>query len=220
MKNRIFILISIAIMCLLLQAEEHTAFSAVGSVDSYCPLIEITSPVGGENYTTGDVINLEFSINESHFAAAPQTPILIELYVDNFHYAQLDTELPAEESGEYTFSGIVPDVSAEQVWFNISALDIYGNGGYASSEPFSLNLNIFYGDVNDDEEVCSYDASLILQYVVDFDPIPEDPRPWEQWRFLRADVDLDGEILACDAAYILQYIVGTLEELPVDGGRD
>jgi hypothetical protein len=55
-------------------------------------------------------------------------------------------------------------------------------------------------------------------FVVDFDPLPEDPVPWEDWRMERADVDLDEYLCALDAAYILQYVVGVINELPVTGG--
>jgi hypothetical protein len=72
-----------------------------------------------------------------------------------------------------------------------------------------------YGDVDNNFVVESYDASLILMYVVGLDPLPEDPVPWEDWRIARADVDLEGTITAYDGALILQYVVGIIDELPV-----
>ncbi|MCF7921056.1 MAG: T9SS type A sorting domain-containing protein [Candidatus Cloacimonetes bacterium] len=72
-----------------------------------------------------------------------------------------------------------------------------------------------YGDIDNNYVVESYDASLVLMYVVGFDPIPEDPIPWEDWRIARADVDLDCNIAAYDGALILQYVVGIIELLPV-----
>ncbi len=77
---------------------------------------------------------------------------------------------------------------------------------------------IQYGDVDDNDEIDSYDASVILMYVVGLDPLPEDPVPWEEWRLLRADVNLNNFIGALDAAYILQYVVGIIDELPVING--
>ena len=76
---------------------------------------------------------------------------------------------------------------------------------------------IRYGDINDDNVTDSYDASLLLMYVVGMDPLEDDPLPWEDWRLERADVDLDGETVALDAAFILQNTVGMIE-LPVTGG--
>jgi len=76
---------------------------------------------------------------------------------------------------------------------------------------------IRYGDINDDNVTDSYDASLLLMYVVGIDPLEDDPIPWEDWRLERADVDLDGETVALDAAFILQNTVGMIE-LPVTGG--
>ncbi|MCF7918282.1 MAG: T9SS type A sorting domain-containing protein [Candidatus Cloacimonetes bacterium] len=72
-----------------------------------------------------------------------------------------------------------------------------------------------YGDIDDNFVSESYDASLILMYVVGLDPIPEDPLPWEEWRIIRADVDLDGMITAYDATLILQFVVGIIDLLPV-----
>jgi len=92
----------------------------------------------------------------------------------------------------------------------------FNNGkGYFTKSDTIIPENPLFFDIDADGEICSYDASLILQYVVDFDPIPEDPRPWMEWRLMRADVDIDGEILACDADYILQYIVEIIPELPI-----
>ncbi|MDP8220954.1 MAG: dockerin type I domain-containing protein, partial [Candidatus Stygibacter frigidus] len=72
---------------------------------------------------------------------------------------------------------------------------------------------ISYGDISDNGVVDSYDASLVLMYVVGLDPLPElDPLPWSDWRVERADVNLSGDIGAIDAAYILQYVVGIISE--------
>ncbi|MDP8210824.1 MAG: GLUG motif-containing protein, partial [Candidatus Stygibacter australis] len=74
---------------------------------------------------------------------------------------------------------------------------------------------IHYGDIDNNAVVESYDAGLLLMYVVGLDPLPEDPVPWEAWRLLWADVDVNGEVEALDAAYILQYVVGIITEFPV-----
>jgi hypothetical protein len=72
-----------------------------------------------------------------------------------------------------------------------------------------------YGDIDDNGEVEAFDASLVLSYVVGYDPIPEiDPIPWLDWRVARSDVSLNGEIEAFDGALILCYVIGTIPELP------
>jgi PKD repeat protein len=74
---------------------------------------------------------------------------------------------------------------------------------------------LHYGDINNNSEVDSYDAALLLMYIVGLDPLPEDPVPWQAWRLLWADVDVNGEVDAQDAAHILQYVVGIITEFPV-----
>jgi predicted outer membrane repeat protein len=74
-----------------------------------------------------------------------------------------------------------------------------------------------YGDINNDNVTDSYDAALLLMYVVGINPFEDDPLPWSDWRLERADVDLNSEIDALDAAFILQNTVGLIE-LPVTGG--
>ena len=67
----------------------------------------------------------------------------------------------------------------------------------------SGNINVLalnYGDVNFNDNVQAYDASLILQYLMNY--IEFD---WAQERL--ADVTLDSTISALDASVILQYIV-------------
>jgi PKD repeat protein len=81
----------------------------------------------------------------------------------------------------------------------------------------TVDEGLMYGDVDDNRLVESVDAGLVLMHTVGFDPIPEDPLPWEEWRRIQADVDLDEEISAVDGAYILQYVVGIIEELPISG---
>mgnify|MGYP002725483435 CR=1 FL=1 len=87
--------------------------------------------------------------------------------------------------------------------------------------PLSLNVlegsGCMLGDIDRNDAVQAYDASIALMYSVGLDPIPEiDPIPWEDNRFCSADVDCDMSVLAYDASLILQYVVGTLEEWPCD----
>lgn len=75
----------------------------------------------------------------------------------------------------------------------------------------------FYGDIDENMEVDSYDAALLLQYIVGYDPLPElDPIPWEDERIERADTDGDDTITAYDAALILRFAVGIINQFPAE----
>lgn len=86
--------------------------------------------------------------------------------------------------------------------FNADLIPQLGSG--------SINvLALNYGDVNFNDDVQAYDASLILQYLMNY--IEFD---WAQERL--ADVTLDSTISALDASVILQYIVELVDSLPYD----
>jgi Secretion system C-terminal sorting domain/Bacterial Ig domain len=72
-----------------------------------------------------------------------------------------------------------------------------------------------YGDIDDNGDVESFDAGLILQYAVGINPEPAAPLPWEDWRITAADVSGDLEIGAYDGALVLQYYVGIIYAFPV-----
>ena len=83
-----------------------------------------------------------------------------------------------------------------------------GNGG-AKEEIGSFKYYVPYtlGDVNDNGDINTYDASLILQYCVASNAdkntvIPEDLHP-------AADVNVNGDINTYDASLILQYCVAS-----------
>lgn len=80
-----------------------------------------------------------------------------------------------------------------------------------------LLSSLHYGDVDNNSEVESLDASLILQYVIGFDPAPAAPLPWEDWRITVADVSGSGSIGAYDAALILRYVLDLIDIFPVEG---
>jgi predicted outer membrane repeat protein len=102
----------------------------------------------------------------------------------------------------------------EEVLLNLEAEEYEGEAPDMGAYEFS---GVKYGDINNDGAIDSYDASLLLMYVIGMDPLEDDPVPWEEWRVERADVNLDGEIEALDAALVLQNAVGLIE-LPVRGG--
>ena len=78
--------------------------------------------------------------------------------------------------------------------------------------------DIAYGDIDDNGDVDAYDAAIVLQYFVGFDP-PGAPLPWAVWRLWRADVDGNGEVEAYDASLIQQYSVGLINSFPVENFR-
>ncbi|MCF7920286.1 MAG: right-handed parallel beta-helix repeat-containing protein [Candidatus Cloacimonetes bacterium] len=101
------------------------------------------------------------------------------------------------------------------IWIDLEDNEYYGIAPDMGAFEYEGEFLVSYGDIDNNLTVESYDVSLLLQYLVGFDPLPEDPVPWNEWRLQRADVDLDGNIYAIDGSYILQYIVGILEGLPV-----
>jgi hypothetical protein len=70
-------------------------------------------------------------------------------------------------------------------------------------------LDITYGDVSMNGIVSAYDASLILQHVVNLIELS----PAQQQR---ADVTGNHQITAYDAALVLQYTVGLIDKFPIE----
>ncbi|MCF7912658.1 MAG: T9SS type A sorting domain-containing protein [Candidatus Cloacimonetes bacterium] len=215
MKTRL-VLILLATVFFSLQAEMVIAESDYFTVDSKLPEITIITPNGGEVYSPDDIAEISFEIVEDSFAAAPVEPVTLQVYFDEVQNPAYDVTMPAAET-LYSYDWTVPNQPSENVFTKVIATDYYGNSAESESGVFEISepIALVYGDVDDNGEVEAYDVSLILMYVVDLDPIPEDPVPWENWRFLRADVDLDNEIHAVDGSYILQYVVEIRDSLPV-----
>ena len=67
---------------------------------------------------------------------------------------------------------------------------------------------ILYGDVSLNNKVSSYDASLILKYLVKDDSL-------NKQQILNGDVTADSSISTLDASLILQYTVQLLDGLPI-----
>ncbi|MCF7913333.1 MAG: hypothetical protein K9M99_12450 [Candidatus Cloacimonetes bacterium] len=68
------------------------------------------------------------------------------------------------------------------------------------------------GDVDDNGSIDAFDASVLMRYIVGWDPAPYAPLPWEAWRLVIADATLDGELDSYDCSLILQYVVGIINE--------
>ena len=99
-----------------------------------------------------------------------------------------------------------------EVWIDMPDDEYWGEAPDMGAYEYSA---VYYGDIDDNSIVESYDASLVLMNVVGINALEEDQLPWEEWRQLRADIDLDAVIGAVDGAYILQYVVGIIDEFPV-----
>lgn len=97
----------------------------------------------------------------------------------------------------------------------LSSLDEGNHTGEGVSELCNLS-SIRYGDVDNNSLIESIDGSLILQYVVEIDPSPLAPLPWEDWRLTMANVSGNEYIEAYDASLILQYVVGLIDVFPVE----
>ncbi|MBC8313817.1 MAG: hypothetical protein H8E33_06250 [Candidatus Cloacimonetes bacterium] len=69
---------------------------------------------------------------------------------------------------------------------------------------------IIYGDVNNDDNVTSYDAALTLQYSAGL------ISDWTENQITAGDVNGDENISSYDAALILQYSAGLIDEFPVE----
>lgn len=103
-------------------------------------------------------------------------------------------------------NGVVYIYSADEVLLNTITVGVIPQdaGFYNFDE-------IIYGDVNNDESVTSYDASLTLQYSAGI------IADWEDWQIIAGDVDGNGSVTSFDAALILQYSAGLIDEFPVEG---
>jgi hypothetical protein len=139
------------------------------------------------------------------------------LEADDWNYAFLNYDgnnwssqitLPAEP-GEFEYYLKAQDVANNSVTHPLT-------GQYAPHH-FTLLQGIAYGDIDENGNVESYDAALLLQYVVGLDPLPElDPLPWDMARLTAADVDGSGELDSYDASLIMQYFVNLIEIFPVE----
>jgi hypothetical protein len=75
--------------------------------------------------------------------------------------------------------------------------------------------SLFYGDVDVNLLVESFDASLVLQYFCLLEP-EGTSLPWEGWRIQIADVDGNDSVEAFDAGLILQYSLDLINIFPVE----
>ncbi len=70
-----------------------------------------------------------------------------------------------------------------------------------------------YGDVDLNQKVQAFDASIILQYLLENRELSDAQKYY-------ADVSLDEGVTALDASLILQYTTGAVDSLPVDNSSE
>lgn len=68
----------------------------------------------------------------------------------------------------------------------------------------------FYGDVDGNGNIDSYDAAQLLQVFVGM------ITDWEEWQYVAGDVDGNGILEAYDASLILRFSVGLINSFPVE----
>lgn len=92
---------------------------------------------------------------------------------------------------------------------------LYNTDTITSVENGTIYCEIL-GDIDSNKYVQAYDAGIALKASVGINAITNDPFPWNQSRYFRANVDGIDSITANDALLILQYSVGLLDKFPVE----
>lgn len=188
--------------------------------DSYALLlddIKLGQEPGGN---TAPQINLPESITMEEDSS-------YTLELSEYIYDEEGDELTLTFSGNVNIAVAIDGMTAvftpEPDWFGEETITFtVSDGEFSASDDILVIVtdvaDHIYGDVDDNGSVESFDASLILQYVVGMDPAPYAPLPWEDWLLIFADTDGNGEVNAYDAALVLQYVVGVITEFPAESG--
>jgi Zinc carboxypeptidase/Carboxypeptidase regulatory-like domain/Dockerin type I domain len=141
----------------------------------------------------------------------------------DFLYFYIDGDLENSWSGSSNWSNHSYDLAVGEhtfIWEYNKDTSVSNGSDCAWIDDILLTglpeTELVYGDVDNNGEVGSYDASLVQRYFVEMYPGAAAPLPWQYWRQLRADVDGNGMIEAYDASLILQYFVGMIEFFPVE----
>ncbi|MBT3169031.1 MAG: hypothetical protein HN952_08395 [Candidatus Cloacimonetes bacterium] len=71
------------------------------------------------------------------------------------------------------------------------------------------NVRTFYGDIDSNNEITAYDASLVIQYAIGL------ISGWSNEQQNAADVDGNGMIQTYDASLILQYTLNLIDIFPI-----
>lgn len=133
--------------------------------------------------------------------------VSIELFEGENASASYSTEITGN-TGTYSIEGVEPGTYTMKV--SKAGHATFEETVVVSDADITKDVTLYrYGDVDGDEQITSYDASLILQYVVG--NIGENDLV-----IIVADVDDDKQITSYDASLILQYVVGNINKFPVE----
>ncbi len=114
------------------------------------------------------------------------------------------------ETVDTTFT-VIQDATTEADGFGIYSA-VFLNEAFGEQTKEVVIPRVFmplYGDVDEDGEITSSDAALILRALVGLSELTEHGATY-------GDVDGDGEITAADASAILRYTVGLIISLPIN----
>ncbi len=165
-----------------------------------------------DSYETEASYNLWMPDQESWFWAVNKT--FANEYVTNNHWINLEPGYYEvfcwDTYNDGGISGIVED-NDENLLTSWDDLDYSFEGIFG----FIVAGVVFYGDIDANGIVEAYDASNVLQYVVELEP-DAIPLPWDEETISRANVDGNDFIGAYDASLILQYVAGVIDIFPVE----
>lgn len=109
------------------------------------------------------------------------------------------------EVAETAAVGDISDLILSNVALNEGIISVTTQNGIFS-------INGMYGDVSGNDSISSYDAALILQFVVGLIELAAQ-------QIILGDVSGNGSLSSYDAALILQFAVGLIEIFPVENGE-
>lgn len=181
----------------------------------------ITSPIIPEDKFTAWQFEMKYDVERMEF---------VDFNTDNLITASgsilLNSNTPGVlKVGYMSVNNIAGEGSLINLQFKLKSFGVvrpeilkflYNSYNLSNFEKGDIEV-IAYGDVDYNQEVQSYDASMVLINSVGLNPIPDiDSYPWEALRNDVADVDGTNSITATDAANILKKSVGLIDKFPIE----
>lgn len=128
------------------------------------------------------------------------------------YYGEEDLNFSYIEN-QYIIQSIIDSiytVSADSTWVGLTSAIITA---FTANDSINLELdvsvfNYYYGDIDLNDEIDAYDASLIMQHIVQINNLQPEIQ-------LRADVDGNQIIDAYDASLVLRFAVGFIDSFPI-----